>query len=556
MTAGTVIVPPKALSPSTIAEAAKYHKSVYESDEYDRAYSDFDDLPTDEAEMGAVSDITLEPPSFHHLDDPTYVDKYKLATLAACNGTARFEDWKRLGGTLLGSKKIGCGINALTFLGVFTYRDGERLVQQLRNKYKHSQGTSFSQIIDFTAIRTGVFYQEMSVPVSGKSKSVYQFLEWVKYYLGLSECTIVKFNRSDGRGHTCVFSKDAEGFLWLVDPQNMSIEPFTDTLVAYNSLVTFVREQGFVTASLMFEGIPGSEVFVPWRVPDWTRSKLSAYQMIQIIKYQNRAAAKAGKTKKPLLSLSALPRLGDMVHRRDVLHSRPITVPITNAQVSAWATIRQTCTTDTACTENVGRFLGLLSDEEYTAWIKHQNEHAMGQTLQFVAQTITAAGGVNFQVEQFDVSSDASLAAIFRTIPYNHATIASISRSNGQIGHSVVFATTWKHVPVLFDTVNGELAEGIPGIRTYLSKARLDGVANIPTKYTFFRAPPAVPRTRNTKRKRTAAPPFVAQRTKEDPRTKKARTAYRTSPFALPPTTGFHVGVNPKPRRTKRGRRT
>ena len=56
---------------------------------------------------------------------------YKIAVLDNCKSEDRFKAWKDSGGTLLGQKSIGCGINSLTFLGIFDQNIGNNLVTQI-----------------------------------------------------------------------------------------------------------------------------------------------------------------------------------------------------------------------------------------------------------------------------------------------------------------------------------------------------------------------------------------------------------------------------------------
>ena len=69
-----------------------------------------------------------------------------LAILKDCDPVSRLQHWKERGGTLKGNTRIGCGLNSLTFLGIFTYEQGEQLVEQVTN-----EGTNFLEIMQYVA---------------------------------------------------------------------------------------------------------------------------------------------------------------------------------------------------------------------------------------------------------------------------------------------------------------------------------------------------------------------------------------------------------------------
>lgn len=500
-----VVRPPSPSESPTPSESSEMDVVVdydLEQNTYDAEYRDFDALADDE--NTDISDLLHgEPIDFN--DEPLEfktINKYSLVTLPNCNAQQRFHHWKKTGGTLNGTKTIGCGINALTFLGIFSYPDGMKLVRELKNRGAKSRGTSFAQMIDFVAIRTGRFYQEMTVPIANNSKVIYNFLEWVTSLMVDNECTITKFNRENGMGHSFVFNKDEHGYLWIVDPQNMTMERISRDNTTYSDFVTTVRNQKYVTASLMSSGAPGSFVrTTPWQIPEYARDKLSAYQMIQIIKAKNKEAGERGRVKPPPIVLDSLP---PVKNREYVLHSRPVTVNGIQRKIEEWASKKQACY-NTACVEHSLGLLELLPFQQYIEWMERQNTNRSGQHPEVIQKVIEQHGNKrqfqNFQIEDIDLQKDQNLEKLVSNIRADNATIAGIRNINGGMGHAVLIGKLSKrtiknaatgedvvvrNVPFLYDAYLVQLFEGMPTIREYMTNNGLLGIATIPVKYSFI----------------------------------------------------------------------
>jgi hypothetical protein len=129
----------------------------------------------------------------------------KLLIFSNCQGIARFNAWEETGGTLLGNKSIGCGINSLCFLGVFTKELGEHLVKNIL-----PSGTTFLDILYYlNALSSSkVIYTEHVYNLS-TLPDLTNTLNLLHQLMPENSCTIVKLNRpSDMLGHTIVFSKE------------------------------------------------------------------------------------------------------------------------------------------------------------------------------------------------------------------------------------------------------------------------------------------------------------------------------------------------------------
>ncbi len=194
---------------------------------------------------------------------PPTSTEYHLSVLRDCNTAARFDAWKESGGTLLGLKNLGCGINALTFLGVLSREEGERLVPLV-----NSRGTTLMEMMSFVYRGARVPQFERYFPIR-TLEEVSTFLATLNRLLKNNECTIAKLMRFpestpigaeprcviDGRsmqltpGHSIVFSKDESGSLLWLDP-HIEIPP-KPSVDASKALKSWSR-QCYVAVGLLF----------------------------------------------------------------------------------------------------------------------------------------------------------------------------------------------------------------------------------------------------------------------------------------------------------------
>lgn len=152
----------------------------------------------------------------------------ELSVLPNCGGEERFKAWKKSGEALLGNRNLGCGLNALTYLGIFTRRQGEQLVSVVNNR-----GTSFQDMMNFVFNGNGGTPQyERPIPIR-TIEEVREFIRIIKRELCDNCCTVAKLMRYDDNdsnppscngttytpGHSIVFSIENGDELWAIDPQ-------------------------------------------------------------------------------------------------------------------------------------------------------------------------------------------------------------------------------------------------------------------------------------------------------------------------------------------------
>ena len=150
-----------------------------------------------------------------------------LSKLPKCDSKKRKDAWRASGGALLGNKNIGCGINSLVFLGVFTRKEGDDLVRVI-----NPRGTTFSEMMNYVAARSGGNTQrEVIFPITTVAQ-VQDFISAIKRNLGENSCTVAKMMRYPDNstpvyckgllylsGHSIIFGVE-NGTLYAIDPQN------------------------------------------------------------------------------------------------------------------------------------------------------------------------------------------------------------------------------------------------------------------------------------------------------------------------------------------------
>ena len=167
-----------------------------------------------------------------------------LSYLGNCNVEERFKQWMDEGGTLKGNKNLGCGINSLTFLGVFSREAGGNLVDVV-----NSRGTTFEEMINYVYRNNNNQQVEYSYPITNV-REVQFFINDILKRLPVNSCTVAKIMRySDNTsshdaplcngtrltsGHSIVFSND-RGVLKAVDPQQETIRPSMDAAKAFQA---------------------------------------------------------------------------------------------------------------------------------------------------------------------------------------------------------------------------------------------------------------------------------------------------------------------------------
>ena len=183
------------------------------------------------------------------------IEDYMLSYLPNCNGQYRMQKWKESGGTLKQNTNLGCGINSLTFLGVFTRKDGEYYVENIGNN-----GTSFIDMMKHVSIfnKNQITYQEI-IFYFDTDDSIPLFLDKITLMLPENSCTVAKLNRDKDRtkrpslcktfteGHSIVFSKE-KGILYTIDPQQMKILERNDS-----KIIKSWSSNCYISVSLIFQ---------------------------------------------------------------------------------------------------------------------------------------------------------------------------------------------------------------------------------------------------------------------------------------------------------------
>jgi hypothetical protein len=201
-----------------------------------------------------------------------------LTQINNCNVVQRYEEWRNLGGTLLGERNIGCGINCLTFLGVFTRVQGEDLVRNINQ----NTGTSFTEMMNYVR-RVNIARRQndpsftaynqhlQMIPIDGDN--LRHFIVTIRAMLGTNSCTIAKLMRHPfdtnnpincrgsnlTAGHSVVLSVQQNSIynnsLLIIDPQAMSMRTIEDSGRAFDSLREAWNRQCYTHIALMFSFI-------------------------------------------------------------------------------------------------------------------------------------------------------------------------------------------------------------------------------------------------------------------------------------------------------------
>lgn len=477
----------------------------------------------------------------------------KLLAYTDCNALERMEKWRVSGGTLNNNRNIGCGINTLTFLGVFDRATGQRMVDALASD-PATTGTSFLDIMRYVARHSDAQIPPGSVinELAGYIHTVdllMDFATWVYDNLPMNACTIIKMNRDlagEMPGHSFILTKDADGVLHAVDPQTMHVRVLKvwEDIEAFSRFVT--RNQ-FLTASVIVYRAarlkPGAAapLIVPRgeqparrrrvRVPPRTRTGAvredPPLPRIAVPDKDIRDLASAGSLRSkgvsvesqtgPPLVLDSMATLADLdADRLLVLKHMPderlmvrrqysplapiLTVPFSAKQADDW--IQELCTTDTACVNHAMSILRVLPREQYRELVRQQNETAAGMSSREIEGLLRqAAPRVRFvQNQTFDVSTEADWRALFARIPVGEGTIGKLYRGGNAMGHVVVLANMLPGSdqipagPVLLDGTMRKWFQ-ISHIATYLKEHKLLPVVGLVLH------PPRI-EYRGTKRKR------------------------------------------------------
>lgn len=191
---------------------------------------------------------------------------YTLVVLNGCNGAERFNAWKETGGALLKRKDLGCGLNSLTFLGIFTRSQGEALMGRIG-----PMGTSFQEILNHVTIANNnefVYIAGTHSIMNTDEKE--NFVNYLRDNMPANTCTIVTLNRHPNKlqrnekckkvtpGHSLIFSKDSNNALITIDPQQENYRP-QDNAKMFKSWET----QCYISATMVYVLHQDNRVLAP-----------------------------------------------------------------------------------------------------------------------------------------------------------------------------------------------------------------------------------------------------------------------------------------------------
>lgn len=379
-----------------------------------------------------------------------------------CNVRATFNNWEKQGGALLNIKTIGCGINALTFLGLMSRDKGNAMVQKLVND-PTTVGTSYaeiSQIVNFNMRNNYTILNEVITNIADR-EHVQDLLLWILNYSENNACMIVKLNRDrigSETGHTLIISK-LEDDLWIVDPQTVVMYKINTD--GFNKIVRFIERNNFITASIMV------------RIKTELETQISRFVYIDYI-----SQLSLHDTTGLFVVVKANPT---QTVQRKLQMPRLLYFPISDMQIEKWNDFKCSLDTRVACTEHVLGFLKILPKYQYDAMVWFQQQTQAGTLLDKTTRIITEAQfKQNDQYSTFgfvfnDINTDQSIENyVFRHIPNNNGTMVCLNNKDVQMGHMVIFAKNNKGMPIIidFDQANNvgiKFYNGFDEINEYMS---------------------------------------------------------------------------------------
>lgn len=193
-----------------------------------------------------------------------------LAIIRNFNVEDKYKDWKNNGGTLLNDKQMGCGINSMTFIGLFDRKEG---IENLRNLNRNI-GTPFSEIVSIIQHRDLFhLYEEKIIRIKDDENKEFAvsrtklevIVKELYNYIVNNSCTIIKFNRNPditlrpergkylALGHTVIVGKIHSG-MYIVDPQQEIIRQLCSNNNIYfiDNLVKDCNLQCYESISFLF----------------------------------------------------------------------------------------------------------------------------------------------------------------------------------------------------------------------------------------------------------------------------------------------------------------
>lgn len=204
---------------------------------------------------------------------------YNKTKIEFKNKQNKIVEWK----PLTDKTSIGCGINSLTFLGVFTRELGIKLVNNI-----NFTGTSFIEMMYYLKEISDkpTNLKEYVTDVTTVEKLT-DFLNTLFSEMPENTCVIAKLNRGqDILGHSVIFSKQKEegvNTLYTIDPQLGSIkkrDPLTSDIKIFNAWNKDPQHK-FISVSLIFEESLPNSIISPIKVKKITFPQLNRISLIQ-----------------------------------------------------------------------------------------------------------------------------------------------------------------------------------------------------------------------------------------------------------------------------------
>jgi len=210
-------------------------------------------------QMNSVQGFTTpnDTTSFHYRAGEFALNT-SLAILPNCDARDRCANWI---GPLNGNNRIGCGINALAFLGEI---EGEQVQRGLR--LAQNTGTPFEYIVAWfnnkiQNIDNTKRFIETRYNINTR-ENLERFFIFMNYNLERNTCTIVKYNRHPDAnqrpanltpGHYVILHKDNNNSIFTYEPiystqGNCDARPYNG--VSNNFFAAFQR-QGYLTVSVL-----------------------------------------------------------------------------------------------------------------------------------------------------------------------------------------------------------------------------------------------------------------------------------------------------------------
>lgn len=175
---------------------------------------------------------------------------------------------------------IGCGINSLTFLGIFTREIGVKLANNIS-----FMGTTFAEIMYFlNEIGNNPHNLKEYITDVTTVEKLTDFLNILFSEIPENTCVIAKLNRfTNGLGHTLIFSKQKDGDidkLYTIDPQNGKIWE-RNTVTSDEKIFNVWNKNQIISVSLIFvESSPNSHIS-PTKTKEFLFPQLKRMSLIQ-----------------------------------------------------------------------------------------------------------------------------------------------------------------------------------------------------------------------------------------------------------------------------------